>query len=196
MHPDGGDSVERWDFFVSYTGVDRSWAEWVAWQLEDAGYRVLVQAWDMVAGSNWAVRMQEGIACAERTIALLSAAYLNSVYGQAEWQAVQATDPLGFGRKLVPIRIAACPRPGLLGQIVSFDLFGLSQDQAQDRLLKEVGALRAGRAKPGVPRVFPASSQPSAVGPMSCTGGIWTDWATRIATTRLRTVSSVRPGQI
>ena len=43
-----------WDFFVSYTSEDRRWAEWVASQLEDAGYRVLVQAWDMVAGSNLA----------------------------------------------------------------------------------------------------------------------------------------------
>ncbi|WP_416219215.1 toll/interleukin-1 receptor domain-containing protein [Frankia sp. Cas4] len=37
-----------WDFFISYTESDRAWAEWVAWQLEVAGYRVLVQAWDFV----------------------------------------------------------------------------------------------------------------------------------------------------
>ncbi len=154
MDADGG-TAQRWDFFVSYTGVDRDWAEWVAWQLEDAGYQVLVQAWDMVAGSNWAVRMQDGIARADRTIALLSAAYLASVYGQAEWQAAQAADPRGFKRKLVPIRIADCPRPGLLGQIVSFDLFSLDQDHARDRLLKEIGASRTGRAKPGIPPHFP-----------------------------------------
>ncbi|MGQ0774795.1 MAG: toll/interleukin-1 receptor domain-containing protein [Pseudonocardiales bacterium] len=50
------DSVEdgtEWDFFVSYTQADRAWAEWIAWLLEADGYRVLVQAWDMVAGSNW-----------------------------------------------------------------------------------------------------------------------------------------------
>ena len=27
----------RKDFFVSYTGADRRWAEWVAWALEEAG---------------------------------------------------------------------------------------------------------------------------------------------------------------
>jgi TIR domain len=27
-------------FFVSYTSADRTWAEWVAWQLEQAGYQV------------------------------------------------------------------------------------------------------------------------------------------------------------
>jgi hypothetical protein len=34
------------DFFVSYTSSDRTWAEWIAWQLEAEGYQVVVQAWD------------------------------------------------------------------------------------------------------------------------------------------------------
>jgi hypothetical protein len=38
------------DFFVSYTSADRAWAEWIAWQLEQAGYRVIVQAWDFEPG--------------------------------------------------------------------------------------------------------------------------------------------------
>ena len=37
--------VTGWDFFVSYTQADRGWAEWIAWQLEEDGYRVLLQAW-------------------------------------------------------------------------------------------------------------------------------------------------------
>jgi len=28
------------DFFISYTGVDHAWAEWIAWQLQAAGYVV------------------------------------------------------------------------------------------------------------------------------------------------------------
>ena len=39
-----------WDFFVSYTQADRNWAEWIAWVLEEDGRKVLVQAWDFVAG--------------------------------------------------------------------------------------------------------------------------------------------------
>ncbi|WP_250285835.1 TIR domain-containing protein [Frankia sp. CiP1_Cm_nod2] len=145
----------RWDFFISYTGVDRGWAEWVAWQLEAAGLRVLIQAWDFIPGSNWAVRMQQGVSQADRTIALLSEAYLTSIYGQAEWQAAQAADPLGFASRLVPIRITDCPRPGLLGQIVSFDLFDVPAATAAARLLEQVRILRAGRAKPPAAPVFP-----------------------------------------
>jgi hypothetical protein len=149
----------QWDFFVSYTQDDRAWAEWVAWQLEDAGYQVLVQAWDFVAGTNWQAGMQQGIARSDRTIALISPAYLRSVYGQQEWQAAQAADPQGFKSKLVPIRIADCDRPGLLAAVVSFDLFQYHDgDAAREYLLKEINNLRQGRAKPVVAPDFPNQS--------------------------------------
>lgn len=154
----GGGSSSRWDFFISYTAADRRWAEWIAWTLEEAGLRVLVQAWDFIPGSNWVRRMQEGVAQADRTIAVLSRDYLRSVYGQLEWQAALAADPLGFASKLVPVRIADCERPGLLGQIVSFDLFGLSEEAAASRLCEQVEILRAGRAKPPSPPDFPGGS--------------------------------------
>jgi TIR domain len=32
------------DFFVSYTQADRAWAEWLAWELEAAGYTTVLQA--------------------------------------------------------------------------------------------------------------------------------------------------------
>ncbi len=151
-------SAVQWDFFVSYTGADRKWAEWIAWQLEDADYRVLVQAWDMVPGSNWSAKMQDGITYAARTIAVLSEAYIGSVYGRQEWQAATVADPEGIYRKLVPIRIEDCARPGLLGQVVSFDLFGLTPSDARTRLLATVSATVAGRAKPTSEPEFPVSS--------------------------------------
>jgi TIR domain len=32
---------EAADFFVSYTSTDRTWAEWIAWQLEAEGNQVV-----------------------------------------------------------------------------------------------------------------------------------------------------------
>jgi hypothetical protein len=61
------------DFFVSYTSADRAWAEWIAWQLEAEGYKV-VQAWDFTAGRDWAHEMQQATSTAERVVAVLSAA--------------------------------------------------------------------------------------------------------------------------
>jgi hypothetical protein len=44
------------DFFVSYTSTDRVWAEWIAWQLEQAGYQVIVQAWDFTPAMTGRMR--------------------------------------------------------------------------------------------------------------------------------------------
>jgi hypothetical protein len=112
------------DFFVSYTAVDRGCAEWIAWQLEAAGFRVLIQAWDFVPGAHWMSGMAEGVRASDRVVAVLSHAYLGSVYGRAEWQAAFRADPDGASRKVIPIRVRDCPRPDLLDGVVSFDLFG------------------------------------------------------------------------
>ncbi len=60
------------DFFISYNKADRQWAEWLAWQLEEAGYTVVLQAWDFRPGSNFVLEMQRAAVEAERTIAVLS----------------------------------------------------------------------------------------------------------------------------
>jgi TIR domain len=39
------DSGER-DFFISYTQVNHPWAEWIAVQLEAAGYTTVLNGWD------------------------------------------------------------------------------------------------------------------------------------------------------
>jgi hypothetical protein len=58
------------DFFVSYTGADRAWAQWVAWQLEQTGYRVIVHAWDFEPGDNLVARMRDALEHADRALAL------------------------------------------------------------------------------------------------------------------------------
>ncbi|CAM5426392.1 MULTISPECIES: toll/interleukin-1 receptor domain-containing protein [Streptomyces] len=143
------------DFFVSYTAVDRAWAAWIAWELEDAGHGVLVQEWDFVPGTQWPVGMERGVTQCARTIAVLSPDYLHSVYGRQEWQAVQAADPTGLVRRLVPVMVAPCTPEGLLASVVHIDLVGLPAEQARERLLTGVGAARSGRAKPALPPRFP-----------------------------------------
>jgi hypothetical protein len=171
---ESAESAARWDFFISYTAADRAWAEWIAWHLEGAGYAVLVQAWDFVPGSHWVSRMDEGIRASARTLAVLSDAYLRSVYGQAEWEGAYQADPTGFARRLVPVRVADCPRPGLLGGVVSFDLFGLAADEARTRLLGQIAAIRRGRDKPAAEPPFPgaarAAGPPPAAGSPRATG--------------------------
>ncbi len=133
---------------MSYTQADRAWAEWIAWILQEDGYRILVQAWDFVPGTNWVRGMDDGVTGATRTIAVLSPDYLNSQYGQAEWRAVFAQDPVGTERKLLVTRVAKCERPGLLGGVVGVDLFGLTEANARARLQKMIADAVTGSARP------------------------------------------------
>ena len=101
------------DFFISYTHVDRPWAEWIAWQLEAAGYTTVIQAWDFRPGANFVLAMQQAAAKSERTIAVLSPAYLQSVFTTAEWGAAFARDPTGTQGLLLPVRIQDCELTGI-----------------------------------------------------------------------------------
>jgi len=143
------------DFFISYTGVDRSWAEWIAWQLEAAGYTTMIQAWDFHPGANFALAMQDAAAVSERTIAVLSPAYLQSGFTAAEWAAAFARDPSGAQGLLLPVRIHDCEPRGLLPQIVYIDLVGIEAEAAREKLLAGV---RRQRAKPIREPGFPGPS--------------------------------------
>lgn len=102
-------------FFVSYTNADRAWAEWIAWQLEGAGYSTVIQAWDFRPGSNFVAEMHAGLIAAERVMAILSPHYLASRFGAMEWQAALADKSAD---KLLPVRIEAYDVEGLLRGIV------------------------------------------------------------------------------
>ncbi len=46
------------DFFVSHAGRDTRWAEWLAWQLQQAGYTVELDVWDWAPGEDFVARMR------------------------------------------------------------------------------------------------------------------------------------------
>ena len=147
---DSEKSQERRDFFISYTSSDRQWAEWIAMQLEqDEQYTVFIQAWDFRPGSNFVAEMERAAQCAERTLLVLSPAYLESCqksgYTLAEWAAAFRADPTGMKRHLVPVRIQSCEVNGLLGSVVYIDLVSLDEVQARESLLAGV---QLGRMKP------------------------------------------------
>ncbi len=142
------------DFFISYNKADLSWAEWIAWQLEEAGYTTVLQAWDFRPGSNFVLEMHDGPQ-AQRTIAVLSHDYLASLYTQPEWAAAFAQDPTGARGILLPIRVRECALTGLLSPIIYSDLVGLDASAAREKLLADV---RRERAKPTQPPAFPENS--------------------------------------
>jgi tetratricopeptide (TPR) repeat protein len=142
------------DFFISYNRADQTWAEWVGWQLEAAGYKVFIQAWDFRPGHNFVLEMHQAAMCAERTLLVLSPNFLASPFTQPEWAAAFAEDPTGKKRQVLPVRIAECDPKGLLGPIVYIDLVGREESEAKDVLLRGV---ELKRAKPLVSPAFPGA---------------------------------------
>src|SRR3954468_20027822 len=149
-----GASNSKRDFFISYNRADQTWAEWVAWQLEEAGYTVFIQAWDFRPGHNFVLEMDRAATLAERTVPVLSPNFLASRFTQPEWAAAFADDPTGEQGRVVPVRVAECDLKGLLGQIVYIDLVGRDEVKAIDELLRGV---RRERAKPPKLPVFPGA---------------------------------------
>ena len=146
------------DFFISYNAADREWAEWIAWQLEEAGYSLVLQAWDFRPGSNFALEMHSAAQAAERTIAVLSPDFLHAEYTKPEWAAAFASDPTSKQGRLLPIRVRPCDLTGLLKTIVYLDLVGLDRAAATRTLLEGV---ERGRRKPSREPEFPDAARES-----------------------------------
>ncbi len=148
------------DFFISYNKADRSWAEWIAWQVEEIGYSVILQAWDFGPGSNFVVEMQKASTETERTIAVLSPDYLAAEFTAAEWSAAFAKDPTGEKRLLLPVRVREYEPRGLLHQIVYIDLVNIDESTAKELLH---AGINLNRAKPILKPKYPRTimNQPS-----------------------------------
>ena len=158
----GGDQK---DFFVSHAGADRAWAEWVAWQLDQAGYSVELDVWDWAPGRNFVSAMSDALDRCDRVLALFSSAYFDrSRYTTKEWSAAMVHFPGMLEGRLVPVRVEDIPTeqmPSVLRPLISCDVFGMGADQARHVLLAAV----AGPQRPHGEPVFPGRAMPGLLGP-------------------------------
>jgi hypothetical protein len=141
-------------FFISYNQHDEAWAEWIAWALYEAGYKVTIAAWDFHAGGDFVVEMQKAASECEKTIAILSDNYLNADYVMPEWGAAFKRDPKGEKRILIPIKVKECEPQGILGQRIRIDLTRVPEkEEARKRLLTEI----KGKGRPLQEPSYPGS---------------------------------------
>ena len=130
------DSLPQLDFFISYTNRDVRWAEWIAWQLKDAGYSVMIQAWHFRPGNSFIRLMKEASEKAYHVLAVITPKYFESEFAESEWASAFSKDPTGRHRKLIPVRVEDFKPPGLLAPIVYIDLVGKSEKEAREVLLR------------------------------------------------------------
>lgn len=126
------------DVFISYASEDADWAEWIGWVLEEEGYRVILQEWDFLPGSNFILQMHQASRNCRHTMALLSPAFVSSHYTDPEWAAALAEDPTSEAHKLIPVRVRECVMDGLLRPIVYVDLVGKDEDTAKEKVVSSI----------------------------------------------------------
>src|SRR3712207_3979757 len=147
-----GASGRGTDFFISHAGRDTGWAEWLAWQLQQAGYSVELDVWDWVPGEDFVARMQEALQRADRLLAVCTSAYFSSTFSGAELRATFAQQWAGrTGRVLVePVTL-----PPLYASLIRLDLTGLDEATAAARLRDRLAGGRP-TGPPPFPRRNPA----------------------------------------
>jgi hypothetical protein len=105
------------DFFVSHAGRDTGWAEWLAWQLQQAGYSVELDVWDWAPGEDFVARMQTALERADRLLAVCTEAYFASAFGGAELRVAFAQQAVG---RIVPVLVEPVTLPPLCASLIAW----------------------------------------------------------------------------
>jgi hypothetical protein len=121
-------------FFISRAGADRRWAELIASAVEEAGHESVHQGQDFGFGESFPHHMMLA-AESDCTIVVLSPAYFASEHCMAELHAALASDPLGVHGRILPVLVAPCTLPRLLGHLSYIDLVGVDEVDGRQRLL-------------------------------------------------------------
>jgi tetratricopeptide (TPR) repeat protein len=127
------------DIYISYVPEDRMWADWIAAVLAPRGLGVVRSATASAAGGNTREEALHGAGTASRTIAILSAAYMQSPQARGVWDAMGAADPAGAGRRLIPIRVGETRLDEPFSERTVVDLTRRDAAQATEELLKALG---------------------------------------------------------
>jgi TIR domain/NACHT domain len=125
---------EKKTFFISRAGADKRWAELIASVVRDAGHLAIHEDQDFVEGTSISHNIMLA-AESDCTIAVLSPQYFESKYCLAELHAALAADPLGTDGLILPVLVAPCELPRLLGHLAYVDLRGSKDDAARERLM-------------------------------------------------------------
>ena len=97
--------MKKKDFFVSYNKEDKKWAKWIAGTLEENGYSVNIQAWDINPGDDFIQKMSEFLEQSNNYIAVISSNFWDSEYCRKEFQTAFNANLNKQIKQFLPIRI-------------------------------------------------------------------------------------------
>jgi hypothetical protein len=141
-------------FFISFNSADQTKAHWIAWGLKEAGHEVAVHDWEIPAGGNAPLWMNNKLAWADRLVAVISPDYVPARYSPMEWAAQIWNDPDGTRGSVIPVIVRPTPRlPPLLNGLSRIDLTNCSEAEAQRRLIEGVNMPAPPQRKPAFEKV-------------------------------------------
>jgi tetratricopeptide (TPR) repeat protein len=147
-------------FIMSYAEVDRTWAEWISWQLRGDGFDAVPSP---AAGDDVGIGLG-GLGADENgptsLILVLSPVYVGTVGDAAERRLASSLGSSGQVPAVVRVRVHRC---GQIDPASCVDLFDLEEDEARQRLLAAVRAVQpasgygSGAAAPWFPGRAPVA---------------------------------------
>ena len=157
--------AEPTDIYINALSSDQSWVAWLGWLLRGLGYGVVTEEPGANAGKPAHAEVPALMRAADRTIAVVSAAYQASTLGGAVWDAHKELDPARSGR-LIPIQVDEAALGPLFRQSHPVDVAGKDELDAVTALLRALGTNQnaeqalakaaAGGARVRYPRAAPA----------------------------------------
>ena len=140
-------------YFISYAGQDKECALWIAGVLEEQHQTVRIQAWDIRPGDNFISKMHDYIKECDVCVPVLSQAYLESDFCEAEWTNFYAMAAKRKEKRLIPVRITDVNPDGLFQTLVYIDLYNIHDDKEREqKLLSDLE--EASRRKPSFPITY------------------------------------------
>ncbi|TQL21294.1 FxSxx-COOH system tetratricopeptide repeat protein [Streptomyces sp. SLBN-134] len=150
-------------FFISYAGTDRAWAEWVGWHLEQAGHQVILDVWDWRTGDNFVQRMDEALKRADAVIALFSTSY----FEDERWTTEEWTAAVAHRDRLIPLALEPLTTndlPRILAAKLRKNFHGLDETAALTALREAVNSGSRPTAAPPFPGTIPVTDPISTAG--------------------------------
>ena len=164
------DMADMANIFVSYTSSDRDWAFWIGQQLEALGHAPHIHDWEISAGGDIALWMEDRLDKADNVLLVVSEVYLAKPYSR--WERLAAEWAKERPNFALPVLIEDCKLPPLLAQIKRCELFGIDEDEEARKRLAEY---LTQATKPTKPVAFPpkarAAKKSSTVGAVPFPGG-------------------------
>lgn len=101
------------DFFISYSSADRLWAEWIAWQLKNAGYSIELPARKLnkVSRPNIVDDVSNSATNAKNVIIVVSPDYINTRFTHYEWKTTLKHKLSYAEHSIFPVQVRECDPP-------------------------------------------------------------------------------------